>query len=679
MSGRLIFDPILPIWALIALAAVLFAVLVFYVTRGGRASLLRALGLAALGVALLNPAWVEEEREPIADIVALVVDRSASMQIGARAAEAEGMLAQLRAQIEADPSLDLRVIEAAPAAGGTLLYEAIEQGLSDAPKSRLAGVIVLSDGQAHDFPSDMRGLRPFAPIHGVIVGDPAQGDRRLEVQAAPTFGIVGETIEAVVLVDDAARRGERARILVSVNGEAALERSVTIGTPTAIPLTLDRRGRSGVLISTPAGPEELTLINNEAWLSINGVRDRLRVLLVTGEPHAGVRAWRNLLRSDEAVDLVHFTILRPPHKADGVPNEELALIPFPTRELFVEQLDSFDLVIFDRYTRRGVLPMSYFDNIGRYVEDGGALLVTSGPEYSSFASIFRTPLAAILPSRPRGEDFEGAFTPQVTISGARHPIARALPSGNNGTWGPWYRSVLTETVAGAALMTDASGNPLLVVDRVGEGRVAQLNSDQSWLWARGHQGGGPFAELMRRLAHWLMKEPELEEERLDLVAQNGEIAITRRTFGPAPRDVALTDPDGTRTILPLAETSPGEFTARAPRAALGLYTARQGALQAFARLEPDSPREWADVAVTDSVLRPVAEGTGGGIVMARAGVPQLRRVAGNAPAAGAGWLGLRERNQSSVTRAQISPLAPALAIAGLALLAFGLAWRREGR
>ena len=137
-------------------------------------------------------------------------------------------------------------------------------------------------------------------------------------------------------------------------------------------------------------------------VSIDGVRDKLRVLLVSGEPHAGERTWRNLLKSDASVDLVHFTILRPPEKQDGTPINELSLIAFPTRELFQQKIKEFHLIIFDRYARQGVLPIIYFDNIARYVQEGGAVLVAAGPDYASPTSIWRTPLEQILPAEPSG-------------------------------------------------------------------------------------------------------------------------------------------------------------------------------------------------------------------------------------------------------------------------------------
>ena len=162
-------------------------------------------------------------------------------------------------------------------------------------------------------------------------------------------------------------------------------------------------GQNILEVELETAPGELTPANNRAVIAAEGVRENLRVLLVSGEPHAGERTWRNLLKSDAAVDLVHFTILRPPEKQDGTPINQLSLIAFPTRELFSEKINDFDLIIFDRYQHRGMLQLLYYDNIARYVEEhGGALLVAAGDDYAGSLSLFRTPLSPVLPAVPTG-------------------------------------------------------------------------------------------------------------------------------------------------------------------------------------------------------------------------------------------------------------------------------------
>ena len=271
-----------------------------------------------------------------------------------------------------------------------------------------------------------------------------------------------------------------------------------VGQDTVIRLPVAHEGENLIELAAAPGPAELTLQNNHAVVTVSGIRDRLRVLLVSGEPHAGERVWRNLLKADPSVDLVHFTILRPPDKQDATPISELSLIAFPTRELFSEKLGSFDLVVFDRYKERGILPLAYFQNIANYVQDGGALLISSGPEMAGPESIYRTPLSQVLPAQPTGQVVTGGFRPRVTPEGKAHPVTRELPGQGQDnaapTWGRWFRIIGANKLAGQTVMAGDAGRPLLVLDQVGKGRVAELMSDQIWLWARGFEGGGPQAE-----------------------------------------------------------------------------------------------------------------------------------------------------------------------------------------
>jgi hypothetical protein len=417
------------------------------------------------------------------------------------------------------------------------------------------------------------------------------------------------------------------------------------------------------------------------------VRDRLRVLLVSGEPHAGERTWRNLLKSDSSVDLVHFTILRPPEKQDGVPVNELSLIAFPTRELFLEKVDEFDLIIFDRYKRRGILPSAYLENIGTYIENGGAVLIAAGPDYASADSIYRSPLGAYLPGQPTARVYEQGFTPQLTDLGQRHPVTEgledfaAMPATEDGPgWGRWFRQIeVTPTEGSDVVMSGIDGQPLLMLERIGEGRVALMASDHSWLWDRGFEGGGPQLELLRRLAHWMMKEPELEEEALWVEPGGLTMRIIRRTLEEQTGDVTITHPDGTETIVTLQEVTPGRYELLWEAPEVGLYRLSDGAEETVIAVGPAAPREFEQTIASGEVLADVVASTNGGIVAIEDGLPSLRDVRVGRPAVGRGWIGITPRDAYRTADVRVTPLLPAWAALLLAgLLVIG-AWLREGR
>ena len=448
-------------------------------------------------------------------------------------------------------------------------------------------------------------------------------------------------------------------------------------------MPIEHGGPNVIELEAEPGPKELTLENNRAVVVVNGVRDRLRVLLVSGEPHAGERVWRNILKSDPSVDLVHFTILRPPEKQDGTPIRELSLIAFPTAELFDRKLDEFDLIIFDRYNRLGVIPQAYLDNVARYVRNGGAFLEAAGPSFGTPLSLSRTPLGTILPTEPTGDVFEEGFKARVTDLGRRHPVTEDLPGegppGGEPSWGRWFRQVDARVHHGVTVMSGDHGDPLLVLDRVGKGRVAQLLSDQMWFWARGFEGGGPQAELLRRLAYWLMKEPDLEENDLRAMVEGDRLVVSRQSLEPDDRPVTVTAPDGSQRSLTLSPESGGRSTGSLPIDQMGLYRVSDGSRRAIAAAGPLNPIEFADVRTTADKLAPVVAATGGGIFWASTGeIPEIRRVSPGRGAAGANWMGFRANGDYIVTGFSEMPLLPGLA--ALLLIVGGLlaAWRREG-
>jgi hypothetical protein len=551
------------------------------------------------------------------------------------------------------------------------------------PPARIAGAIMITDGEVHDAPPPAQ-MNLKAPLQVLVAGARGERDRKLSVVNAARFAIVGQTAQMMVRVDDFGGGDDgMADVSIAVDGHTMGTRSVPVGKDSAIAVPIRHEGENIVELAAMPGPAELTLQNNRAVVTVSGVRDRLRVLLISGEPHAGERVWRNLLKADPSVDLIHFTILRPPEKQDGTPINELSLIAFPTRELFSEKLASFDLVIFDRYGEQGILPMLYFQNIAEYVEQGGALLVSSGPEFAGPTSIYRTPLQSVLPAQPTGEVITQMFKPMVTPLGMAHPVTRDLPQSNSDgvgpSWGRWFRMIGAVPVAGQSVMSGPGGKPLLVLDQVQKGRVAEMLSDQIWLWARGFEGGGPQAELLRRLAHWLMKEPELEAENMSATVADGEIIINRRTMAQTTPPFRLTLPSGKTVSLTPDKAGPGIWRAAMKVHELGLYRVTDGRLSAVTAAGPLNPKEVADMRATDAILKDNAAANGGSVHWLADGTPGIRRVWPGQSASGSNWIGLRRNGAYRVTSLSQQPLLPAWAALLLIIGSLLLAWRMEGR
>ncbi len=535
MNLGISFSPLVPaymVWTAVAVAFALSLLLVFARTR---AALVRAIALALFVLALANPSITREDREPLSSVAAVVIDKSPSQEFGDRLQQTQAARAALAERLGHIPGLEVRFVEAGQADGetdGTRLFTALSSALSDVPQERVAGAILITDGRVHDVPGEVAALGFTAPVHGLITGHKNERDRRVVLVTAPRFGIVGQTQTITFRVEDQGAPRGPAQVAVRRDGELIESRNVRVGAAVNVAVPIPHAGPNIVEIEASPLEGELTAVNNRAVVSIDGVRDKLRVLLVSGEPHAGERTWRNLLKSDASVDLVHFTILRPPEKQDGTPINELSLIAFPTRELFQQKINEFQLIIFDRYARQGVLPVIYFDNIARYVRQGGAVLVAAGPDYASPTSIWRTPLDVILPAEPNGRTTDGAFHARLTELGKRHPVTRGLEGAEQDPphWSRWFRLVDSRAAKGTTVMQGPENKPLLLLSREGEGRVALLLSDHIWLWARGYEGGGPHLDLLRRLSHWLMKQPDLEEEALRLLVRGRDLTVQRQTM-----------------------------------------------------------------------------------------------------------------------------------------------------
>ncbi len=690
------FAPLFP-WPVIAALSVAAGLLALYgLYRGMRGAWLRLAAWAALTLALANPSLLNEDREPLKTVVAVVTDLSDSQKFDGRTEQTETARKTLTELIARFPQYELREVPFHNASAGegdasTALFKELQTALQDVPPEQIGGVVMITDGQVHDIPGAAAQLGFAAPVHALITGSEQDRDRRIAVVKAPRFGIVGQPQEITYRVTDTnIENSGPVEVRVSIDGELVSIEQVSVGEEASFYFDVPHGGKTIIELQAESVDRELTTVNNQAFAVMDGIRENLRVLLVSGEPHAGERTWRNLLKSDASVDLVHFTILRPPEKQDGTPINQLSLIAFPTRELFIEKIDEFDLIIFDRYQRRGVLPVLYFDNIARYLSDGGAILVAAGPEHADITSVHRTPLSTVLPLEPTGNVIEQPFRPKVSEAGRRHPVTRGLEglppreSDKAADWSRWFRLIEGVNPQGDIVMTGPDEKPLLVLNRPGEGRIAMLMSDHVWLWARGFEGGGPHTQLLRRLGHWLMKEPELDEEALRAEAIANRFVIERQTMGEDPGEVDLVTPTGEKQSLAFENKGDGLFVAEYEAETLGLYRAANGDLTALTHVGPANPREYSDIVSTIDLMKPLADETGGLVTRvskdntARS-IPRIVPVRRTGSASGSGWMGFRTTEASVLKGITTVPMFAGFLGLGVLLLVLAGTWAREGR
>ncbi|MEM9878309.1 MAG: hypothetical protein AAF862_03415 [Pseudomonadota bacterium] len=684
-STAVIFEPRIALYWMALLAIGFSGLILLGVLNGQKSGLWRFGFLALLLAALANPQVIETERVRQRGTALILLDDSDSQSAANRLAALERSTQMLQAALSAKDGLDWKTARLSQQQpdnpSGTPLIAGLASALQDIPVNKRAGVVLVTDGQIDDV-SRLETLDVGAPVHAIITGPRDLKDRRLMIEREPAFAEVGVTQSLTLTVDDIGYdTAEPARLEWQLNEKPVQSRLVTPGEQTTIVFTPSHRGQNVVSINVEARDGEVTTLNNRASFAVNGVRGRLRVVLVSGEPYQGERLWRSTLKSDPSVDLVHFTILRLPTSRDVTPVGELSLIPFPTQELFEKNLNKFDLVIFDRYSMRGVLQARYLANLADYVRQGGALLVAVGPEYGDQLSLYTTPLGDILPVAPRGEILDSRFRPEVTALGQRHPVTSGLRQvGDGENWGPWFRLSAGNVVSGQTVMTGPLDLPLLVLDRQGDGRVAMVMSDQSWVWGRGIGGGGPYAQFVRRLVHWLMREPDLEEEHLSARMTGTQLEIARRSLQNEAPDVTIVAPDGVRQSVSLAQTSPGIWSGSIAAAQRGLYRVSDEVGVALVAVGSDNRQEINALQPNDTALKNMVTG---GVKWLEDGPLTARLIdediASGARTFGTNWLGLHDKTRGDIVSISQRSLLPAwawLALLGSSLL---IAWWREGR
>ena len=671
------FYPLININFLIALMILSLIVIFIGFKLKAPGNIFRAMLLCLIILSISNPTIISENRENIPDTVAVVLDLSPSQDINNRKDIAQKTYNNIKNELEKINNLDVR-LKTINGERGSKIFEPLNSMIGDVPAERLAGAIIITDGQISDSPTLLDNFNFKSPINVLLTGNKEEKDRRLIIESSPRFGIVGEEINIDIKVEDISASNPNALVSINMNDEIEQSRSIPIGETVTITMPLERAGITSLNIEVEPGKEELTLQNNKAVVEINAIRERLKVMLVSGEPNMGLRSWRNLLNSDPSVDLVHFTILRPPNKQDLTPVGELSLIPFPSRELFQANLNDFDLIIFDQYHLRGILPQFYLKNVVEYVVNGGALLDASGPAYAGPYSLSLSPLQNILPTEPTGDLVLQEFIPIMTDYGERHPVTANLKDNTSNNWGPWYRMVEGITIAGDVLLEGPEARPLLILNRVGEGRVAQILSDQSWVWTKPGSNKGPQADLLRRLVHWLMKEPELEENELSARIDNDTILITRNSLILDNKPIISISPDNTKKEIILEDIGKGKQIGKILSPQEGTWKFSSGNSKITLIVGNSNASEYLDVRTTDNIVEPIVEFTSGSINWVNnENLPKIRHLPKSKLVENNDHIKLVKNEKYFVKSLQQSTLTPWYLILVLSLFLLFLAWYRE--
>ena len=674
------FYPFIHINLLIILILISLLVIFLGFKLKAPGNIFRSILIFLIILSIANPAIISENRENIPDTVAVILDLSPSQDINDRKDIAQKTYNTIKNNLEKINNLDIR-FKTINGERGSKIFEPLASMIGDVPIDRLAGAIVISDGQIEDVPSVFDTYNFKAPINVLLTGKKEENDRRLIIESSPRFGIVGEEIEIDIKVEDISANTPNALVTINMNDEIEQSRSIPIGETVKITMPLERAGITSLDIEVEPGKEELTLQNNKSVIEINAIRERLKVMLVSGEPNMGLRSWRNLLNSDPSVDLVHFTILRPPNKQDLTPVGELSLIPFPSRELFQANLNDFDLIIFDQYHLRGILPQFYLKNVVEYVVNGGALLDASGPAYAGPFSLSLSPLQNILPTEPTGDVIVQEFIPIMTKEGERHPVTANLKDNINSNWGPWYRMVEGLTIVGDVLLEGPEARPLLVLNRVGQGRVAQILSDQSWVWTKSEANKGPQADLLRRLVHWLMKEPELEENELSARIDNGTIVITKNSLTLDKKPIISISPNNTKEEILLEDIGKGKQIGKILTPQEGTWKFSSGNSKITLIVGNSNSAEFLDVRTTDKKVKPIVEFTSGSIIWInnKNNIPSIKHLSKNKLTENGNNLQLIKNEKYFIKSLQQSSLAPWYLVLIVSLIILFSAWYRESK
>ena len=561
----------------------------------------------------------------------------------------------------------------------TKIITNVQKAFQKLEKNRVAGVIIVTDGIIHDLDKIEEDFIDI-PIHFFLLGNKNERDRSIITENIPEYAVVGKPIDFMFKIIDENFQEEVSASFI-LDGMQILTKTFITNINHQIKLPINHAGENLLEIKINNHPNEITFANNYKVFKINGIHEKLRVMLISGEPNMGLRNWRNILNSDPSIELLHFTILRPPSKRDLTPVKELALIPFPSQELFSADISKFSLIILDQYTLQGILPKKYLDNIVDYVIGGGAILNISGQEYLSDRSLLNSSLVNILPTRPE-EFFIGPFLPSLTDLGKRHPITNTLEKAfKDNKWGKWFSFIKANKISGQTLMS-ANKYPLLIINEVSQGRVAQILSDQSWVWNKDRENKGPLVELLRNTIHWLLKTPELQENYLNVIKNNNFITLNLNSLNDGDTSAIITSPSGENLFVLMKDNKNGSLFGKFESTEYGKFNIKVNDIEKDFFIGITDSKELEKVSSSSFLINSFFEKNKQylySITWLGDSIPKIVKVFNKNNIAGSNWVGLLEKkvqkndtfiNKELINWSLIMPL--------LLLLLF-MCWYRENR
>jgi uncharacterized membrane protein len=482
---------------------------------------------------------------------------------------------------------------------------------------KLVGAIILSDGVDTTRPTDGAVPAPISdvlkrlavPIHTVrLARDDASLDLAIDRVAHDDFAFVRNAVSFEVAISVRGHGAQSTSVRLEENGvEVAVKQLELQADKTdytvIFELVPDTRGQSIFKVVAQTLDGEQVIENNQHAFVVQVIRDKIRVLQVVGRPSWDVRALRNMLKQNPNVDLISFFILRTNDSVDSAATHELSLIPFPTDELFYQELGSFDLVVFQNFTHRGFRMAQYLPRIRDFVKDGGGFVMIGGDQSFAGGGYANTPFASFLPViMGEGDAIETqSFKAELTEVGRLHPITRLIQSGdeNVNAWSDlramngWNGVSGVPADADVLLRTPTSmgAQPFVAVRDFGRGRVLSVLGDDTWRWSFGADGSGANPHFYYRFwgnaIRWLIRDPALN--RLKVSARSENVGVKM----PVLVEARLSTPSflpASDTVLNASARMLGQDNQTGPLEVQSLSSNEQGA--ARFEFEFDKPGEY---------------------------------------------------------------------------------------